>query len=165
MKNFIKGLKEVKGGGDIQAAQATIERCFPYHIAALTENTTIETIEQLAISRLQNIQERFKDDEKFLQFKNCNEANKHWLKQYQRDFEKYEKLLDACYCIKWTAEHQQRTIAEIMNDYRNTRKIRQEDFTILRNSRCFNTNELENILLGLPIGFGTYCNNEYKIKA
>lgn len=108
MKNFILGLKEVKGGGDLSNAQAVIVANYPYWCCGEpTEETTIEEVEEIATHRIDNLFKSFKDDEQFMQFKTSTEANKHWEQHYKKDFEKYEKLLDACYCIKWTAEHQQ----------------------------------------------------------
>jgi len=153
MKNFIKGLKEVKGGGDLLNAQSVIIANYPYAMyGEPNEKTTIEDVEEIAKQRLHNLFRCYRDDELFLQFKTSKEANQHWEQHYKKDFEKYEKLLDACYCIEWTKKHQPRTITEIMNDYRATKKITQKDFDTLKDSGSFNNNELSNIMLGLSVG-------------
>ena len=81
-----------------------------------------------------------------------------------KDLMFFEKLSDACYCIIWTKNHQPRTITEIMDDYRNTNKITQADFDILKNSGSFNSLELNHILMGLPVGLGSECIPAPKIK-
>ena len=123
MKNFIKGLKEVKGGGDLSNAQAVIVANYPYTMCGEpNEKTTIEDIAEIAKHMLDNLFKCYHNDALFMQFKTSKEANQHWEQHYKKDFEKYEKLLDACYCIEWTKKHQPRTIEEILNDYRNIKK-------------------------------------------
>lgn len=154
MKNYIEGLKEVKGGGNLQHAQTIIDNYYMTtgEVLGHSHPATIEEVSEEAENRLKNLFKRFKDDEMFLGLKTTDQVNQHWDKYYKADFNKFEKLLDASYCISWTTEHQPRTITEIMNDYRATKKITQKDFDTLKNSGSFNNNELENIMLGLPVG-------------